>query len=364
MDNKSEAYEKLSERLGAPGSKRFVKVLEAMVTPEEAALLLEMEKPVKSAELAARLKTDEKALSEKLSAMKEKGILTSGEQGYVSHRNIVMFHHMAHAIIPEHLKPDIYPLWEDFFWNEWRDILVDGFEKRLAASGAKGHRVVPARKALDISPNIPQDQILWYEDMRAMINRGKSVIISNCGCRVIWRKCDSPIDVCIHVDSPRLEAGLEKRGDLRKVTKEEALAINDAVEEKGLVHIPLNIMHAEGTICNCCDDCCMVVNPLLHRGGGRIYDVLSPSRYRNVIDEEKCEGCQTCVERCIFDAIEMRKVPGSKKMKAYIINEHCMGCGVCTFKCPNQAMRLELVRPPEHIPEQYPEMAARQAQSK
>jgi ferredoxin len=37
-------------------------------------------------------------------------------------------------------------------------------------------------------------------------------------------------------------------------------------------------------------------------------------------------------------------------MKAYIVNENCMGCGLCIFKCPEQAMHLELVRPPEHIP--------------
>ena len=153
-----------------------------------------------------------------------------------------------------------------------------------------------------------------------------------------------------------------KRKDAKELTLEEALALNAETEEKGLVHVPLNIVHAEGTICNCCDDCCMVINPLLYRG--RVHEILSPSRYRAVIDEERCKGCQTCVERCIFDAIEMRKPENSKKYKAYIINEHCMGCGLCIFKCPNQAMRLELVRPPEHIPDEFPEMAMRRARNR
>ena len=78
--------------------------------------------------------------------------------------------------------------------------------------------------------------------------------------------------------------------------------------------------------------------------------MLAPSRYRAVIDKETCTGCQTCVDRCHFDAIEMQKVPGSKKMKASIINEHCMGCGLCVYKCPSNAITLELVRPPAHIP--------------
>ena len=159
-----------------------------------------------------------------------------------------------------------------------------------------------------------------------------------------------------------MESIAGKRKDIHVLTQEQALALNAETEEKGLVHIPLNIIHAEGTICNCCDDCCMVVNPLLYRG--RVHEILSPSRYRAVIDEEKCQGCQTCIERCIFDGLEMRKPANSKKMKAYIINEHCMGCGVCVVKCPNQAMTMELIRPPEHIPAEMPEMAARRAQNK
>lgn len=193
--NDNEVYALLSERLGAKGSQRFVKVLEAMVTPDEARLILEIPAPVTAADLAVKLKRDEKALQKQLEAMKGKGIINAGELGFVSHRNIVMFHHMAHSLIPEDLKPAIYPLWEDFFWMEWRDILVDEFERRLAATGAKAHRVVPARKALDISPDIQPDQILWYEDMREMIKRGKDIVATACGCRVIWGKCDSPLHV-------------------------------------------------------------------------------------------------------------------------------------------------------------------------
>ena len=46
----------------------------------------------------------------------------------------------------------------------------------------------------------------------------------------------------------------------------------------------------------------------------------------------------------------MQPVPGSKKLKAAINNEHCLGCGVCVITCPKNALTLELVRPPEHIP--------------
>jgi Na+-translocating ferredoxin:NAD+ oxidoreductase RNF subunit RnfB len=83
---------------------------------------------------------------------------------------------------------------------------------------------------------------------------------------------------------------------------------------------------------------------------GNIYELLAPSRFKAVIDETLCNGCQTCVERCHFDAIEMRKAAGSKKMKSFVLDEHCMGCGLCIYTCPQKAMHLEIVRPPEHIP--------------
>jgi NAD-dependent dihydropyrimidine dehydrogenase PreA subunit len=37
--------------------------------------------------------------------------------------------------------------------------------------------------------------------------------------------------------------------------------------------------------------------------------------------------------------------------KASVDLEKCMGCGVCVLKCEPQALRLDLVRPPEHIPQ-------------
>lgn len=78
---------------------------------------------------------------------------------------------------------------------------------------------------------------------------------------------------------------------------------------------------------------------------------MDKSRYQSTVDPELCDGCQTCVERCIFGAIEMVRVPGSKKLKAYVDPDKCYGCGGCVIKCPVEgALTLKLVRPKEHIP--------------
>jgi len=57
------------------------------------------------------------------------------------------------------------------------------------------------------------------------------------------------------------------------------------------------------------------------------------------------------VSQCFFGAIEMKKVPGFDTPKAVIDAEKCRGCGVCALKCEPGAMTMELVKPPEHIPE-------------
>jgi NAD-dependent dihydropyrimidine dehydrogenase PreA subunit len=184
-----------------------------------------------------------------------------------------------------------------------------------------------------------------------MIKRAREITVNACACRKNRESCDTPLWTCMHLDwlpagSPR-EQGMGG-GSLREtLSQEKALAVSDEAEESGQVHIPLNTAQAE-TVCNCCPCCCSVLNPVLFYK--KAHTLLEPSRFRAVIDREKCGGCQTCVERCYFDAVEMRKTAGSKKMKAYIVNENCMGCGLCIFKCPEQAMHLELVRPPEHIP--------------
>jgi MinD superfamily P-loop ATPase len=56
------------------------------------------------------------------------------------------------------------------------------------------------------------------------------------------------------------------------------------------------------------------------------------------------------VERCPFEAVEMVKTPGEKKLKAQTIPEKCFGCGVCAVGCESEAIKLVEVRQPDYIP--------------
>jgi len=74
------------------------------------------------------------------------------------------------------------------------------------------------------------------------------------------------------------------------------------------------------------------------------------SRFEARNDVEGCDGCQNCIDRCQFGALEMRRLPGHKKLKAVVDPEICMGCGVCVLVCAPKSLAMEIVRPPEHIP--------------
>ena len=130
---------------------------------------------------------------------------------------------------------------------------------------------------------------------------------------------------------------------------EEALEKSDEAERSGLIHEgPTNSATMPGIICSCGEDCCQMI--ISSKASGRIHELYTPSRFQPVVDEEKCIGCQDCVEVCPFEAMEMVKPAGSKKMKAHLIEKECMGCGVCVVRCKQKALTYEMIRPHDHIP--------------
>ena len=50
-----------------------------------------------------------------------------------------------------------------------------------------------------------------------------------------------------------------------------------------------------------------------------------------IVKIDKCSGCETCVDSCPFDAIEI------KDGKAFI-NEYCNSCMSCLAVCPEGAI--------------------------
>jgi len=54
-----------------------------------------------------------------------------------------------------------------------------------------------------------------------------------------------------------------------------------------------------------------------------------------VVDAEKCTGCESCLDSCPLEAIEM------KDDIAVIDEETCGDCGACVDACPVEAISME-----------------------
>ncbi len=52
------------------------------------------------------------------------------------------------------------------------------------------------------------------------------------------------------------------------------------------------------------------------------------------VDQDKCTGCELCVDTCAFGAIEIRND------RAVIDEGACVECGACVGQCPNEAISL------------------------
>ncbi|MFC2064219.1 hypothetical protein ACFLXB_03880, partial [Chloroflexota bacterium] len=126
-------------------------------------------------------------------------------------------------------------------------------EEYFNSGGVKGimgvepalHRVVPAQTA------VKTEQILPYDDVRAILLKSKTFNVRDCICRVmkdeIGETCEFPTHVCLNFSES--ERAAPKEGD---ISQQEALALLEEVEEAGLVHTVNNVMKGVGYVCNCC----------------------------------------------------------------------------------------------------------------
>lgn len=229
----------------------------------------------------------------------------------------------------------------------------------MAASPRPGQRIVPAYKAIKDLPDI-----LPCEDYRELLKAQETIAVVPCSCRYRTTAVDDHCDFASEEERwncLQFGRGAEyaiKRKSGKELSIDEALELLDKIEDDGLLHMWGNNTRMTGvnTSCQCCRDCCMIYVPI-DMVGTSIGKIWEKSRYQAKVDQDKCVGCQDCVDRCMFDAIEMirpeakEKSKKSKKLKAVIDPEQCWGCGVCVIACDETgALTLEQVRPAEHIP--------------
>jgi len=341
--DESDVYVKLAGKVNFPKSRYIRQVFRKLVTPEEAEMLLAL--PASPSELAEGFQMDEATASWKLDEFVRNGVAIPLEKGGVLRHfcvaHIIQFHDASiHAVINKKYEPvqdEIVALWQQFRETEWFEVLREREESRTGRV-----RVLPSGGSVK-----DETQLLPYENLETILKDAPAIGVVDCPCRwlrVSRGECEKPTFVCLSL-TPGSVKYIVDRGIGRKISVEEACEILDVCEEAGLV--PTTGGGAQvRNLCFCCADCCLELCAVVNYG----YDLTDKSRYQTVVDDDLCNGCQVCVDRCQFGAIDMKKQAPSKNYKAVVDPEECYGCGVCVVKCPTEALSMKLVRPVEHIP--------------
>jgi ferredoxin len=340
---KDEIYTKLAGKVNFPKSRFIRQVFALLVTPEEGEMLLSL--PATVSEFAKNYKMSEAEAAEKLKIFARKGVVIPmekrGELRYFCVNTIIQFHDAtSHATIYNRYEPvqkEIIEIWRRFRESEWLEPIRD-----LDQAGTKIARVVPAWGSVKDT-----SQLLPYEDLKTIMEQAPGIAVTDCPCRwlsVQEHKCDKPFDVCLSLN-PNAVKYLVDQETGKKISIDEGYKVCERAGDAGLVATIGGLSTKTPNLCFCCNDCCIALRPLVQYG----LTVYEKSRYEATVDQNVCNGCQTCVERCPFNAIEMVKTPDSKIAKAVINPEKCFGCGVCVIKCPVEAMEMKTVRPVEFI---------------
>jgi len=342
----SDVYTRLADKLKVPPSSHIPEIIGKLVTPEEGEMLLAL--PATPKEFAEKFQMNEDTAKNKLDEFVRKGLVFSftkeGQLRYFFARSVGQLHDATNAAMFNNLdwpaREEVLELWER---NRQQNVeLVRELGQPL---GTPGHRfrVIPLRAAVE-----DDSGMLPYEDTEAILRNASAIAVVNCPCRmyqVMHGLNDKPLEVCMQLTAGSAKYA-EEQGIGRTLTLEEGLEILRLTEEAGLIPC---VFGGEklGFICHCDGQGCSNLRIGVQTGHFNV----DKSRYQSSVDQELCNGCQTCVERCIFGAVEMVRVRGSKKLKAFVDPEKCYGCGSCVIKCPVEgAITLKPVRPKEHIP--------------
>lgn len=323
-------YRELAKKVGTENSPIVRRIWETVCTPEEARLLNSL--PAATEELIRHMEMTMEAVEAMLAVLFHKGLVfkarKDGKTLYRMPRHIIQFHD-ATALWPE-APPQLLELWRQYTLEEFPQIPA----ALTAMKAPSFFRVVPINEKIEA-----QSQVLAYEDAARIVENASVLAVTKCPCRMIMRKCDKPIDVCLQINRGA-EYAIE-RGTGRKIDVDEASAILRRSEDAGLVHLTENKAGIGTVICNCCNCCCIA---LPYKKDAATGGMLVPSRYGAVVNDDDCTGCCLCLDACPMGAI------GIEDNMASVNAETCIGCGVCSRICPTAAIGLVVVRQEDYIP--------------
>jgi electron transport complex protein RnfB len=302
-----------------------LKILQRLFSPVEAELFMHLsllEEPPHV--IAYRAQKPVEVVAQMLAAMERKGLV------YARHKTGQDPLYSAVQFVV-----GIY----EFQLNKMDQELAELFEEYLPhIVELEIWKQAPQIRTIPIGASIEtQAAVMDYERAEELIRRQDRISVANCICRqekeLLGDPCVKPLETCLSFGSG---ADFYVRNDMgRYITQEEAFEILRLAEETGLVLQPDSAQEAS-FICCCCGCCCGVLRTLKNHPAPA---EVAATSFVAVHDEDLCDGCGLCQERCQMDALYL------DDGIMHVARTHCIGCGLCITTCPNGALKLE--RKPE-----------------
>lgn len=326
-------YVEMAKSIGFEHSERVAKLFSMIADPDEATVILAASPPATAEELAEKTGFEVERMQEMLDTLFVKGLIYKSKKPdairYYKFRNFIQFH--DGTVLTPGISREYLDLWKEFEDQELaplRDAVKETEQDRFM-------RVVPINLTVE-----SQKAVSAPDDVVKMVNEAEKIAVTNCSCRVIHPQPEVPLEVCMQLNKAAYYA-LE-RGTGRELTKQEAIDMLKMCEDEGLVHCVNNTRDLGYLICNCDGVACENWAP----DKPFSKNFTAPSRFKAVVDMDACTACESCIDRCFFEAVIMDESTNT----AMVNPDNCMGCGVCIPTCEGDAIVLKEVAPLDSIP--------------
>ncbi|MCK4362341.1 MAG: 4Fe-4S binding protein [Dehalococcoidia bacterium] len=326
MVKENDVYQQLADMIdeedvvGIQKTPAVLKVLSLQFTPEEARLALQVHLAgAKLDEIAERSGIKKGKLKKLLNTMADKGTM------FIEPGKEDPTYKVVGASAPGLTETGLwgnikYPFTVEL-GKALHQVLKEWSEEKLCKLGFPFAPVWAGTLALpdDVQPS---------ENLAEVIRDAGHWSVSPCPCRLShWlvdpgNHCEHILETCIHTGD--LSRWAVEHGMARELSYDEVVELLRECNRDGLVHT----LEINSVICNCCDDCCAIFHG--HKLGAPTF---IPSPFMAQVDEETCNACKTCAERCPVGAIEVDDFSS-------VNQDICIGCGVCVPTCKTKSMRL------------------------
>jgi Pyruvate/2-oxoacid:ferredoxin oxidoreductase delta subunit len=224
--------------------------------------------------------------------------------------------------------------WHKRFAVLFERLWETGFMRDYATATRAPVRYLPVGVAIENTTSAwPSDRL---EEILADYD---DFAVGHCQCRLamqyIDKGCGKATENCTTFGS--MAGIMVDRGLMRRVDRQEILAIKRAAEQEGSVTWMGNI--AGGKVngsCSCCGCCCHALRTIseLNCPG-----MISKPHFVPELDAAACTACGKCTKICPVSAFADREQDGKRAPPTWD-ERRCIGCGLCVVHCPTTALEL------------------------